>query len=111
MPRLCSACNHLRLTEINEDLVRKIDSYRAIASKYGITESSLKRHAATHLPLKLTAAAHAAEVVEATSLLDQVQRLHAEAASILDQAKRTGTAAWRCSRSRRPARCSRCSRG
>jgi hypothetical protein len=49
MPQLCTVCTHPKRKEIDLALVRAEQSNRAIASDFGLHESSVKRHRVVHL--------------------------------------------------------------
>jgi hypothetical protein len=49
MPQLCTICTHPQRKEIDLALVRGEQSNRAIASDFGLHESSMKRHRVVHL--------------------------------------------------------------
>jgi hypothetical protein len=60
---------------------------RRIAADFGVAESSLRRHAETHLPALLVRAADASEVVRADDLLGTARRIQAETLAVLEAAK------------------------
>jgi hypothetical protein len=62
----------------------------ALAAIYRVSDDSLSRHKANHLPAKLVMAAAAEEVTQADNLLDQVRDLQGRAYSILDKAESAG---------------------
>ena len=90
MPRRCTICASDRLDEIDRMLVEGRVSRRKIASKWGVSEASLRRHAARHLPEALAAAAEAARVANGDDLLDQVRDLQRRAVAILERAEEEG---------------------
>jgi len=53
MANVCTICTHPNRKEIDEMIV-KGESNRRITTKYGVTESSIRRHKAKHLPSSLT---------------------------------------------------------
>jgi len=83
MPRSCTICEHPRREAIDRDLVGD-SSNLSVSSVFGVSESSIRRHKANHLPAKLVLAQEAAEVAEADDLLDQVRDLQARTLAILD---------------------------
>lgn len=48
MPRTCTICSHAQRTAIEADRQHGV-SYRTIADRYTLTETSLKRHCASHM--------------------------------------------------------------
>src|SRR5437667_3256730 len=74
MPRVCTVCSHGDRPAINAAPVAG-EPKRAIAARFGLSESAVKRHAAEHLPATLLKAAQAAEVADAEALLDQVNAI------------------------------------
>ena len=89
MPRSCSTCDHAEREAIDRALVAGA-SNRSVASLYNVSEASVRRHKANHLPAKLVLAEQAAEVAEADGLLDQVGDLQRRALAILDSAEQSG---------------------
>jgi hypothetical protein len=87
MPRKCTICSHTSHNEIDTSLLSS-DSFRTIADRFGIAETSLKRHASNHLPAILTKAEEAKEVTRADSLLEELKRLKARTYSIMDSAEK-----------------------
>jgi transposase len=83
--RTCSVCRHERRKEINFQLVAGTP-YRDIAERFGVTKSSLSRHAAEHLPKALERQKRRQEEGEAQSLLVRLQQLSAEVRAILETA-------------------------
>jgi len=61
MPRTCTVCTHPERGAIDADLVAG-ESAPKIAAKYRISEDSVTRHRANHLPTTLARAQGAAEV-------------------------------------------------
>jgi len=88
MPQ-CSVCAHADRATVDKTLVAGA-SLRDVAGRFGLTKSSVERHQAEHLPLKLVRAHDAREVAQADSLLDQVQTLRDRALGILDTAEKSG---------------------
>ena len=83
---MCSICIHPAREAIDLALVAG-ESGKKIAAKYrDISDDSLTRHRAAHLPREL-AKAKEAEVVRADSLLDRLLALNRETAAILREAR------------------------
>ena len=55
MPRKCTACSHPQIDDINKEIVR-LQSYRDIAKRYGLTAASIYRHRCEHMADALFAA-------------------------------------------------------
>jgi hypothetical protein len=92
MARPCSICTHPERAALDAALVANTPRTRLEAA-FGVTEQSLARHAAKHLPLTLARAADVAEVARADDLLAQVQRLQGETLAVLEAAKAAGNLA------------------
>lgn len=65
-------CGHGEIRAINRALVDRT-SYRAIADRFGLSQTALKRHNAEHLPELLVKAYKAQEITEADSLLARLE--------------------------------------
>lgn len=65
-------------------------TYRTIADRFGLSETSLKRHKADHLPGHVATAKAAAQVADADDLLGQLQALRTKAVGILEAAEQMG---------------------
>jgi predicted transcriptional regulator len=89
MPRSCSICCHPQRDGIDAALVAARPK-RQIASECGVTEASVRRHAASHLPKSLIKAATAREAVRVDDMLGLAQRLQREALEVLERAKEAG---------------------
>ena len=106
MTRRCTVCSHPDRDLVDLEIVGRA-VYRRIATVHGLTEASIRRHAAAHIPATMALAAGAAEVSRADVLLAQCEALRLESLELLDQAPRTReTSAPRCRLSGRPAECS-----
>jgi hypothetical protein len=88
VPRSCTICEHAKREDIDCALVGDA-SNRAVASLYDVSEASVRRHKANHLPAKLVMAAKAEEVAQADDLLEQVRNLQARTLAILEAAEHT----------------------
>jgi hypothetical protein len=94
VPRSCTICEYPEREAIDRALVGDA-SNRSVASLYDVSEASVRRHKANHLPAKLVMAEKAAEVVQADNLLEQVRDLQQSTLNILaeaEQAKQYRTA-------------------
>lgn len=87
MPQPCSICTHPQREAINEALATGAPN-RRVAAQYGVTESAIRRHKASgHISKKLTKAAMAHERLDATKLLEIMEKLLGEAIQTLKDAK------------------------
>ena len=68
MPRVCTVCSSPRRDEIDEALTRG-EPNRRIAARCAVSDTSLRRHAAEHLPRALVLARGAEEETRADDLL------------------------------------------
>ena len=59
MPRVCTICTHAERDAIDRALIEAAPM-RRIAAKHSLAETSVRRHAARHLPAMLVLAAEAA---------------------------------------------------
>ena len=90
MPRRCTICDSERREEIDRVLVEGKTSFRRIASLCDVSEASVRRHAAAHLPEALAAAVDAERVANGDDLLRQVRDLQQRAVAILERAEEGG---------------------
>ncbi len=88
MPRRCAVCTHPDKEAIDEALVGDA-ALSALAAIYRVSDDSLSRHKAKHLPAKLVMAQAAEEVAQADDLLSQVQDLQSRTLAILEAAEGT----------------------
>ena len=88
MPRTCSICEHPEREAIDRALVGET-SNPSVSSLFGVSESTVRRHKANHLPAELIMAEKAAEVAQADDLLEQVRGLQARTLAILEAAEET----------------------
>jgi len=87
----CTTCRHEAARQIDERLVRG-ESYRTIASRYGLTFTSVGRHARNHLSPKLQKLHAKREEGRSVSLLDRVERLVSKLEGLAEDAAETGKA-------------------
>jgi len=86
MPRACTICSNPQRHAIDRALTSG-DSYRRVAPRFAISPDATKRHAARHLPKRLTKAQAVREIAGADQLLDELRKLYARAHAILDTAE------------------------
>jgi hypothetical protein len=89
VPRSCNVCTHPEKETIDEALVGGT-ALSELAAIYRVSDDSLGRHKANHLPAKLVMAQAAEEVAQADTLLEQVRNLQRRALEILDKAEDAG---------------------
>ena len=77
----CKTCLHEAKEAINQMLVAG-ESNRRVATQYGLSEASVRRHQQTHLPAMLVAAAERRELVSGEKITDQVDDLLRELSEI-----------------------------
>jgi hypothetical protein len=89
MPRRCTVCDHPQRHSIDETLVTGA-SYRSVAKRFELSESSVYRHKTEHLPVHLLKAREVREAARADDLLEQVRHLQTHALDILERAEEAG---------------------
>jgi hypothetical protein len=82
----CSICSHAQRGDIEGEIVSGIPN-RRIATRFGLSESAVRRHKADHLPAKVAKATDAWETVQAGSLLEQLQQINKETRNILREVR------------------------
>jgi hypothetical protein len=75
--RKCSVCSHTQIDKINQQLVAN-RSYRGIAGQFGLTDSSVHRHASTCVAEMLDAAREAQVLHSAVVTQDAVIEIYTE---------------------------------
>ena len=88
MPRTCTVCSHDLSHVINTELVRG-GGNRRIAAQYGLSETSVRRHRADHIPELLVKAAEALEAAHADDLLSEVRDLQRRTYAVLEATEQT----------------------
>lgn len=90
MPRVCTVCTHPKRSAIDRALIVASTPNRRIATRYGLSESSVRRHRAEHIPAMLVKAEEAATIAEAGTLLQQVEALRDRSLQLLTKAEEAG---------------------
>ncbi len=90
MARTCIACQHPQRAEIDAALLAHRESYLAIAGHFGLAKSSLQRHEAHHLGETLRSSREARTLMDAASLVAEMNRLHRHAWHVLRRAEDSG---------------------
>lgn len=85
----CSVCHHPARDAIDLELAQG-GLNRRVAEAQGLTETSVRRHRANHLPATLLKAHEAREAARADDLLAQVKALLDRALAILSRAEEAG---------------------
>lgn len=88
MPRVCTVCAHAERRAIDTALVTDAPN-RRIATQYGLTEASVRRHKSEHIPVATVAAQDAADLAEAETLLERLKGLNTETRAILRETRET----------------------
>ncbi|MBV9405138.1 MAG: hypothetical protein JO211_07325 [Acidobacteriaceae bacterium] len=86
MSRSCSACNHPESFEINEAIIVRGCSKRAVADQFGLSPTAVQRHK-RHIPQLLVEASRHTDHFEADAILMRVEDLERETLEALEQAK------------------------
>lgn len=86
MAMKCTVCGHPSILQINESLISGVPN-RRIATQYGLSEASVRRHHDNHIPATIAKAKEAEIVTHADNLLDDLQHLKSKALSLLNQAE------------------------
>lgn len=89
MPRTCSVCAHPDRAAIDGALVNG-ETFRHIASRYGVSTTALQRHKTDHIPAALSTAKAAGQVANADDLLTQLGLLRSKALGLLMKAEAAG---------------------
>ena len=90
MARVCTICAHRDRRLIDKELVTGHLVNRRIAAQHHLAESSIRRHAATHLPASLVAAAEAEDVRQALDVLGQLKAINTACLAVLRDARQAG---------------------
>ena len=90
MPRACTTCAHPDRRTIDTELATGHVVNRRIAARTGLAETSVRRHAANHLPATLVAAAEAEDVAHAIDVLGQLRAINAATLAVLADARKRG---------------------
>ena len=86
MPQPCKACRHPDRDELDRAILGG-EPNRRIASRVGISEAAIRRHAA-HVPRTLALAKRAEEVTRADDLLESVRSAEAHARRLVAKAEK-----------------------
>jgi len=89
MPRRCTICDHHERAAIDLALAGG-EANRRIAARFSLSEASIRRHKAAHVPAHLAQGVQAQEVSHADDLLAQIGDLQRQAQAIKDKAEKTG---------------------
>jgi len=88
MARKCTICEHKDRNKIDSMLAVKGASLRSIAVQFRISVSSLKRHLSNgHIAERIMQAQHVHDVIEADTILSQMQRVKQETWIIHSEAR------------------------
>ena len=92
MPQPCTVCTNPARRAIDKELVAGHLVNRRIAARHALAESSVRRHAAAHLPAHLVKAAEAEDVAHAIDVVRQLKAINAASLAILSEARGRGDA-------------------
>lgn len=87
MAQQCKVCALPERHEIDMGLVQGTITQGEVARRYGVTESSVKRHRANHVPKMLATLATRVQALEADQILNQIIRLYERSLTALDKAE------------------------
>jgi hypothetical protein len=90
MPRVCTVCTHPHHRAIDKELVAGHLVNRRIATQHGLNEAAIRRHASTHLPAVLLAAAESEDVAHAIDVVQQLKSINAACLAVLGDAREAG---------------------
>jgi hypothetical protein len=89
LARTCMICEHPQVADIDAALATRTTLVTKIARDFGVPYDPLYRHR-QHMHRFITVSPRAAQVVQADTLLDQVEALRVRAMRILDKAEQVG---------------------
>jgi len=87
MAQVCTVCTHAARRAIDRELVAGRLASRRIASQHHLVETSIRRHAANHLPAAMVAAAEAEDVAHAIDIVQQLKAINGASLAILSEAR------------------------
>jgi hypothetical protein len=102
MPRICGVCMHSQRPEIDRAIAGG-ELLSRVARDFSLSEDSLSRHKARHVPQLLAKAEAAQEASD--DLLEMVRELHAKAHELLEEARAAGKYGPAASAIREATRC------
>jgi hypothetical protein len=89
MPRVCTVCSHAEREAIDAALVAG-EPFRRIAARFTLSDASVRRHKADHLPAALAQAKAAEDADSAIDLMGQLKRANRMAWEIAEEARAKG---------------------
>jgi hypothetical protein len=92
----CSVCKHPKRAEIDRLLLSGEGTNRSIAKDYGLNHNAVQRHRSRHIAPALVKAKEHREIIEANSVMGDVQMLRTRAIALLDQAESEGDVKLAC---------------
>lgn len=90
MARKCSVCIHEKRREIEKGLLSGT-TLRHLSASFGMSATSLFRHAKSHIPVALVKAKQVVEEIKAETLFDRLREINSEARAILEEARAGGS--------------------
>jgi hypothetical protein len=88
--RYCCACRHPEHAAVDAALLAHTAGYRRIAARFGLKDTSLRRHEREHLGERLREQKDIEMLKDAASLVAELNRLHAYTSRALDAAEAQG---------------------
>ena len=89
MGMTCKVCNSPHREAIDRELVQG-KTMRVIASRYGMSATSVQRHKANHLPALMVKAQYAAEIATAEALTGRLHSILTRSEAILARCEKAG---------------------
>ena len=89
MARHCTVCDSPHRREIDRCLVEGT-SRLGVANRYGLAETSVRRHVESHLPARLRRAAEVSRTTESRSLRDRIESIVSHLEQMGEVAKASG---------------------
>jgi hypothetical protein len=89
MSRVCTVCQHPAKAAIDQALINRTP-LRDVAAQYQLTDSSVARHKASHLPRALTQAQEEHEAARADDLLGEARKVKDITMALLGRAVQAG---------------------
>lgn len=87
---LCKCCAHPERDELDALLLTPEGSFRNVAQRFGVSLTSVFRHAHTHLPLTIAASRELSAMVSAEHLIARLIELDERADDVYDVARAVG---------------------
>lgn len=86
----CSVCLHSDRATIDAELLRGTPTLRQIAARTALSKTALLRHKSSHIPLALSRAKDAAQIADASGLLNELQQVVNDCKRLQASAEKSG---------------------